>query len=311
MDKWDISENLYHLSNHEKAVEMLTRLDVPIDTPYCITSIAGLQYYDIDAETLSGKVEPDVDERLLLIREPKNEYDKNAIQVRNDNGEYMLGHIPRDVAYYLAPTLDELRDVRAAVWRKYNGRTWSLAAFLYGKDLPIKIREKRYLGIPYPKEKYENDLAKINDAERFESEIRFRRKRKRDEIAAAFLADEIEAYIKSKVQDLSDIVKGSGFTKKRDHKNRIFTCEYYDLPFNLKTKTTWSSYGYKPQKAAKPYAKLRIKSYGKLKVLDLYHAADLEPKKVTKTTREKWTKEFISKHLNGDSDANTHNDDEN
>ena len=297
LDEWETNHNLHLLERQERAISLLTELKISLDTPYCVTSIAGLQYYDIEDEKLSGDVQPEVAERLLLVREPSNPYDANAIQVRNENGEYMLGHIPRDIAEILAPVLDALKDISACCWRKYNGETWSLSAIVYGKDLPTVLHDKTWQSVPYPKEKYEYDLSKIRAAGQFNKERNLRRERSRKEITATFLADEIEEYINNKVQDLSEIVDGD-FVKKRDLKDKIFTCEYYDLPKNLKTKTTWSSYGYKPKKGAKPYAKKGEKIYGKVRHLDLYHARDLEPKKVTKTTREKWTNEYIRQHLN-------------
>lgn len=41
----------------------------------------------------------------LLVREPNNMYDENAIQVRI-SGETHLGYVPRDMAAALAPKLD-------------------------------------------------------------------------------------------------------------------------------------------------------------------------------------------------------------
>lgn len=312
MDEWNTQRNLNILKNRERALKILSELGLSLETPYFITAIAGLQFYDIEDEAFSRDVQPKQAEKLLLVREPHNPYDKNAIEVRSMNGQYMLGHIPRDIAAVLADRIDELKDINAICFREYTGDTWSLSAMIYGNGVPDVLVSKSYQSVPYPKEKYEWEMDKIRAVGQFNKERNLRRERNQREIAETFLADEIEEYINSKVQDLSDIVKSCGFTKKRDHRNKTFICEYYDLPFNLKTKTTWSSYGYKPKKGAKRYAKLQIKVYGKWKIFDLYHAADLERKKVTKTTREKWTKEYLREHLNRVrrfGDADTDNDD--
>ena len=46
-------------------------------------------------------------EVVLLIREPNNPYDENAIAVKSRSG-LSLGHIKRELAYELAPRLDRL-----------------------------------------------------------------------------------------------------------------------------------------------------------------------------------------------------------
>jgi len=46
-------------------------------------------------------------ETILLIREPNNPYDENAIAVKTRSG-LSLGHISRESAFELAPRLDRL-----------------------------------------------------------------------------------------------------------------------------------------------------------------------------------------------------------
>ena len=60
------------------------------------TYIVGVQYY-------SGTVSRN--EQVRLVREPKNPYDRNAIQVNNIL-DIKVGHLPRDKVLYLAPMLD-------------------------------------------------------------------------------------------------------------------------------------------------------------------------------------------------------------
>lgn len=57
------------------------------------TKIVGVRFYNGLATT---------GERVLLVREPTNPYDRNAIQVRNVMGD-QIGHIGRFVAAKLAP----------------------------------------------------------------------------------------------------------------------------------------------------------------------------------------------------------------
>ena len=62
--------------------------------------VAGTQY-----EGRSGRIERvKVGDRLKLVREPDNEYDENAIDIRNEIGS--LGHIPIEIAEDLASLLD-------------------------------------------------------------------------------------------------------------------------------------------------------------------------------------------------------------
>ncbi|KIL68849.1 hypothetical protein M378DRAFT_70672 [Amanita muscaria Koide BX008] len=58
--------------------------------------VVGIQYY-------TGLVGPG--EEVLLLREPNNRYDRNAIQVQNIS-RIQVGHLPRQIAVKLAPLLD-------------------------------------------------------------------------------------------------------------------------------------------------------------------------------------------------------------
>lgn len=58
--------------------------------------IVGVRYYN-------GVVTPQ--ELVVLVREPNNQYDANAIRVNNVMGQ-QIGHIPRKLAEKLAPYLD-------------------------------------------------------------------------------------------------------------------------------------------------------------------------------------------------------------
>lgn len=55
-----------------------------------------------------------VDVPVLLVRNPENPHDKNAVEVHVPSmgrGASMIGHVPRDLAARLAPSLD-----RGDVW---------------------------------------------------------------------------------------------------------------------------------------------------------------------------------------------------
>ena len=52
-------------------------------------------------------------DRLRLFREPKNEYDKNAIRIEDENS-HALGYVPKDIAKKLAPAMD----AGASLWGK-------------------------------------------------------------------------------------------------------------------------------------------------------------------------------------------------
>ncbi|TFK44820.1 SNF2 family N-terminal domain-containing protein [Crucibulum laeve] len=82
----------------EEEVEEESTEEEPKDEIYCTlnTSVVGIQYYE-------GLVGPG--EEVLLVREPHNKYDRNAIQVKNI-GHTQVGHLPRQVASKLAPLLD-------------------------------------------------------------------------------------------------------------------------------------------------------------------------------------------------------------
>ncbi|KAJ4477055.1 SNF2 family N-terminal domain-containing protein [Lentinula edodes] len=71
--------------------EVLDELIVSLNT-----QVVGIQYY-------KGLVGPG--EEVILVREPSNRYDRNAIRVDNI-GHTQVGHLPRTVASKLAPLLD-------------------------------------------------------------------------------------------------------------------------------------------------------------------------------------------------------------
>ena len=273
----DIDEALAN-KKHNEVLAIFDALNVPGDTPFFTTAIAGLQYYDIDDVALSGDVSPKACERLLLVREPENRYDPNAIEVRNFNGEYQLGHLPRHIAQLCAPVLDELGDISAAVYRQYDGSTWSLIAVVYGNAIPAKLRNTDWVLAAVRAEEYDWLLAKRESMLRFENERLKMRKSQREQIARAFCSDEIRNATDPQ-HILSEIV-GGDFVKRKANKGICY--DWWDeVPDNLNTKTRWNDLGFKPKKGAKPYARIAYYARKKLNSYELFHVRDVEPKKQT------------------------------
>jgi hypothetical protein len=83
------------------------------------TRIAGVTYEG--RQTVVSKLLRK--EIVMLVREPKNEYDANAIAVTNTLGE-QLGYIPREMAARLATPIDKGARISAHVVSVggYNGR---------------------------------------------------------------------------------------------------------------------------------------------------------------------------------------------
>ena len=86
-------------------------------TPWYTINVKGLAYYEFGHDDgLGGVVRPEAGDRLTLIRQPENRFDRNAVEVWWRNGVH-LGHVPRYVAAWLAPELDAGKAVRAYVVR--------------------------------------------------------------------------------------------------------------------------------------------------------------------------------------------------
>ena len=265
-------------TTHSQILAIFDELNVAPDTPFFTTSVAGLQYYDIDDEALSGDVSPKACERLLLVREPDNRYDPNAIEVRNFNGEYQLGHLPRHIAALCAPVIDELGDLNAAVFREYDGSTWSLIALIYGKSVPHELVNTKWILATTRAEKRDWLMAKKRAAKAFEKERNNKRDQQREQIVRAFCVEEFNNA--TDPQHILTEIVGGDFVKRKKLKGVCF--DWWDeVPKNLNTKTHWNSCGFKVKKGAKPYAWISYKVRSNWKSYDLYHVRDLEPKKQT------------------------------
>ncbi|KAK2463186.1 hypothetical protein APHAL10511_004841 [Amanita phalloides] len=121
-------------SQREEAEENSPAIEEPKDELYCTctTKVVGIQYY-------RGMVGPG--EEVLLVREPQNPHDRNAIQVKNISG-IQVGHIPRQIASQLATLLDRRAVTVEGVMNEGN-----LSRSCYSLSMSLKIygpAEKRH-----------------------------------------------------------------------------------------------------------------------------------------------------------------------
>ncbi|MBF0280796.1 MAG: HIRAN domain-containing protein [SAR324 cluster bacterium] len=84
------------------------------------SKIVGIQYYE---------AEVDEDETIHFERNPKNEFDFNAIEVHNSQFE-AVGHVPKNYSVFLAPLIDQ-RKVFLKGKVEDEGNDW---------DVPIEIQ---------------------------------------------------------------------------------------------------------------------------------------------------------------------------
>ncbi|KAI0779816.1 SNF2 family N-terminal domain-containing protein [Fomes fomentarius] len=128
------------LSQIRQTVEEVEVEDIPEEESrdevyvWLRTSIVGVQYY----KGLVGS-----GEEVMLEREPQNQYDRNAIRVKNISGS-QVGHVPRNAAAKLAPLIDSGQITVEGVMHEGNlggGKVYTLA-------MTIKIygpSDKRYV----------------------------------------------------------------------------------------------------------------------------------------------------------------------
>jgi hypothetical protein len=69
--------------------------------------LRGNNFRPIEAKVIANNLEEG--NVLILMREPGNQYDPNAIQVLDPNTEVHLGYVAKEVAVELAPLMDEGR----------------------------------------------------------------------------------------------------------------------------------------------------------------------------------------------------------
>jgi hypothetical protein len=117
------------LAGTDAAIEA-ARIDA--GEPWVVCAVAGLQYYRYARQDeLLGRVIPQPGDRLQIIRDPDNEYDRRACEVWWRNA-HQLGHLPRGAARLVAPLLDEGQQIRAYVYHPGDGDAWSMRTLLVG-----------------------------------------------------------------------------------------------------------------------------------------------------------------------------------
>lgn len=105
---------------------------------WTVSALAGLQYHAYHGDDgLDGKVRPRTGDRLHLVREPGNPYDKNAVRVYWRN-EHQLGHLARYLAEDVSAVLDRGESLRAYILDEGDGGPWSCKALLVGE--PVRCR---------------------------------------------------------------------------------------------------------------------------------------------------------------------------
>lgn len=67
--------------------------------------LRGVNFRPIEAKAIVNQFEGG--ESLVLVREPGNQFDPNAIQVLDPETQIHLGYVAKEVAQELAPLMDE------------------------------------------------------------------------------------------------------------------------------------------------------------------------------------------------------------
>lgn len=243
------------------------------------TQIAGLQFYDYDDEDeIVGKLRPMRGDRLQLIRQPENRYDPNAIEVWWRDGRVQLGHIPRFLAYDLAPLMDEGRHIRAYVDDGGDGRTWSVRALLVSDHIPDFLYEAALSDAAVEESIDQIEVDRLARADRWVSGWQARQEQRRID-AARTLALVIA----------EDEQRGPGDLPNkapRSARGKVFG--WWDqIPDDgekgpvLRTKSQWSQAGYKIKpRVKKPYASICYYARGNRAEYGLFSADQVTPKKV-------------------------------
>jgi hypothetical protein len=96
-----------------KVLERAAKFDGPALPPQFESSVVGVTFApDYPQSVIQLEIDHmmfgDRDERMpaLLIRNPDNEYDSNAIEVHSPGAGHIIGHLPKALAMKLAPRLD-------------------------------------------------------------------------------------------------------------------------------------------------------------------------------------------------------------
>ena len=278
-----------HIEQIVKAENLMKIRGFDPATPWFVTEVAGLQFYDADALNLSDELAHAQGDDIQLVRRPDNPYDENAVEVWCSNGRHQCGHLPREIAADIAPLLDDLKSVNALCTREFNGHAWSMRIMLYGKDIPAKyFAETRRIRIHDAEDWNRTDKEaekqravrreKDDDNQYFQRKIKWNRIDRLTDAAGTFFPDLVNGD-----PTPLDVVSDGDFVKRKKHKNHRFSFYDRNIPPSLKTRDKWRAEGYRPKKNAEPYAYARIRP---VVPTELYHVRDVEPFK-----NSKWLKE--------------------
>ncbi|WP_407474769.1 HIRAN domain-containing protein [Sulfitobacter sp. PM12] len=253
------------------------------ETPSCITSVAGMQFYDYDGhDDLVGNIKPKPGDRLQLVRRPENRADANAVEVWYRDGRFQIGHLPKIVASYAAQDLDAGKSLRCYCADGGDGDAWSMTVVLFHEDLHPELQKKQFERnlsdlerhfsdydeeTPYSPDSFVKSYIKTT-AHKDQS-------KRRQQAAEAFVDLLIEP---------EDYSRAIPLPKQPPKSMRSKTFGWWDeIPTNvgLKTKTQWSDIGYNIKKRVrKPFAHISYRTRRDDKEYDLYASNQVEPKKL-------------------------------
>lgn len=123
----DIHTEALDTSSSDTIVPLLCAFGEDAETPHVCLPVAGLQYYDYDRlEELLGRLRPRAGDRLQLVRQPQNPHDANAVELWWRNGQFQLGHLPRQIATRVSPLIDAGHAIRGYALNAGTGQSWSV-----------------------------------------------------------------------------------------------------------------------------------------------------------------------------------------
>lgn len=265
---------------------------------WATSEVAGLQYYSYNKEDeLVGRVVPNVGDTINIMRRPDNTADSNACEIWWRNS-FLLGHLPRDVAYYLAKGLDNGKSIKCYVINSGNGSKWSMQVIVIGSAVE-KLHTKRI--VECRKEREEKYVEYINEQvndlwprgtdgrEPYDSQYQslwrpIVRQYRQPPTQEQFNADDEfhTALTRIRVERLKDAViallplanDSLVLSTEYGEQGKMY-CWWKDVPNGLKTKTAWQKLGYKIDKKTEAHAKIGHKrGYGYKEYL-LYRTRDV------------------------------------
>ncbi|WP_282153943.1 HIRAN domain-containing protein [Ruegeria atlantica] len=259
--------------------------ETPDSARWMETDLAGLQFYDYDTtDELIGDVRPAFGDRVQLVRQPKNRFDTNAIQVWWRDGRFQLGHLPRRLAADLAPLMDAGMHIRGYISEEGDENPWSVEVTLVHEDLPEHLwkqqlfHEARLLDLAAARF-YRN----LDDDEHFlqKQQERYDFRRSLKKVRENRRLDAATALAELLVEDAD--LDHPALPPAPSRTLRGKTIAWWDeIPegVGLMTKTQWSEAGFKLKPRLKgPFAWIEYRSGRRHRRYDLYSSDQVVPKK--------------------------------